>query len=275
MNDLRLVPASERSLEELFTTFNRAFEGYVGGEVRFTADSFSGFLLQQNANLTLSRLVLRTGRPIGLALVARRGWTSRLVVMGVVPEAQGQGVGQRLLRELLAEARRRGDRRFELEVIEQNPPALALYRKAGFQRVQRLLEFHAESPPAKPGTLEPCDIAEVAALLVRHGEADLPWQLSGFQVIHLGPPNLALRRNAAYALISDPEQAVIRLHGLLVAAGERRQGQGRRLLQALFAAYPSKRWHLPALCPERYAPFFEGLGFTRGPLSQFLMRLEL
>ena len=47
-------------------------------------------------------------------------------------EGRGQGLEGRILRAMAAEASRRGVTRVFLQVDANNPPALALYRRAGF-----------------------------------------------------------------------------------------------------------------------------------------------
>lgn len=270
---LEVVRAAERPLPELYQTFNRAFEGYVGGSVSFDAASFGHFLAQQQVDLTLSRLACSAGAPLALGLVARRGESCRLVAMGVVPEAAGRGVGRQLLTQLLAEARECGQARYVLEVLEQNPRALALYRRAGFTARQRLVELELHKPEGVPAALEPIDISEAARLVSCHGEADLPWQLSGLQLAQLAPPSAAYRLGPSVAVVSNPEQLVVRLQSLLTLPEARRAGHAARLLRALFARHPGKHWHVSALCPEHLAPVLEAVGFRRGALSQLQMEI--
>jgi GNAT superfamily N-acetyltransferase len=59
-----------------------------------------------------------------------------LAKMGVKPEAQGRGVGRRLIGVAIAEARRRGARRLYLETNSRLGPALKLYAEAGFVDVK-------------------------------------------------------------------------------------------------------------------------------------------
>ncbi len=54
--------------------------------------------------------------------------------MAVAPTRQGRGLGALLLRDLLAEATRRGHRRVLLEVRADNEPAQRLYAAHGFTR---------------------------------------------------------------------------------------------------------------------------------------------
>jgi ribosomal-protein-alanine N-acetyltransferase len=55
--------------------------------------------------------------------------------LAVAPDAQGQGLGDGLLRALLAEAERRRHRVVSLEVRADNAPAQRLYARHGFERV--------------------------------------------------------------------------------------------------------------------------------------------
>ena len=66
-------------------------------------------------------------------LVAARSHRGRLG-MGVVPDHRGRGLGSRLIRATLDEARRAGFTRIELEVYVDNAPAMTLYETAGFVR---------------------------------------------------------------------------------------------------------------------------------------------
>ena len=50
---------------------------------------------------------------------------------------------------LIEQARERGDRLYDLEVIEQNPRAVRLYEGVGFKKLRRLVGYEAQSPGAK------------------------------------------------------------------------------------------------------------------------------
>ncbi len=55
-----------------------------------------------------------------------------IVGLAVHPDAQGGGVGRRLVQAAIDEARRRGGRRLTLRVLATNGPARALYAAEGF-----------------------------------------------------------------------------------------------------------------------------------------------
>jgi ribosomal protein S18 acetylase RimI-like enzyme len=53
--------------------------------------------------------------------------------MGIIKEFRGQGIGKMLMEKVIAEARKRGLIKIELEVFASNLPAVNLYKKFGFQ----------------------------------------------------------------------------------------------------------------------------------------------
>ena len=54
-------------------------------------------------------------------------------MIGLLREYWGLGIGSALFREMEREAREHGTAQLELEMIEGNDRALALYRSAGFE----------------------------------------------------------------------------------------------------------------------------------------------
>jgi RimJ/RimL family protein N-acetyltransferase len=83
-------------------------------------------------------VALAGGEVIGWCDVRREFFPSRAhrgtLGMGLLPEWRGRGLGQRLLEATLAQTRRSGFKRIELDVYADNQRAIALYEKAGFVR---------------------------------------------------------------------------------------------------------------------------------------------
>ncbi len=72
---------------------------------------------------------------VGYAGLAVVDYVGDIQTVAVTRAHQGQGLGARLLDELLAEARRRRARRVLLEVRSDNPSAITLYERRGFRRI--------------------------------------------------------------------------------------------------------------------------------------------
>jgi GNAT superfamily N-acetyltransferase len=229
-------------------------------------------LRRDGVDLTASRVLMKDDQPIGLALIARRGWTSRLAAMGITSDARSGGVGSWAMGQLLEEAKSRGEREMVLEVIEQNTAGVKLYEKVGFKKIRRLVGYKLENPQADSAhKLEEIDIRDLARQVTYHGMKDLPWQLSGTTIMQHTPPSRAFRLNDAYCLISNPDATDVAISSVLVKARSRGAGLSGVLLRALFAKFPNKTWHVSPIYPEEMGFIFEQVGMVRESLSQWQM----
>ncbi len=266
----------EAGLAESAGVMTRGFEGYFV-PIRVDAAGLAAFARVDGVDLAASRLAVRDGVPVAGALVARRGWTARLAGMSVVPEARGQGVGRALVARLLEEARARGERAMELEVIESNASAVRLYESAGFRRRRRLVGAlgRPSAGPVVPEGLTEEDPRALAAAVGAHGWPDLPWQVSAETLAHATPPAEAWRLGPSWALVARPDPGTLVVRALLTESAARRQGHARTLLQALMARHPGREWRASALFPEEFEAVFASAGLVRAPLTQWQMRCPL
>jgi ribosomal protein S18 acetylase RimI-like enzyme len=265
-------PASEYSLADIAKFFTRAFEGYFV-PVAMTEKDLLSHVRADSVDLSESRVALADGSVAGVALIARRGWTSRVAGMGIIPEWRRRGVGKHLMLELLNDAHHRRDHEMVLEVIVQNDPAVHLYESVGFRRLRRLVSLGGDSARAQVSKeLEEIDTRELGRLIAAHGLPDLPWQLSSETVAQYTLPFRAYRLNGAYAMISNPDAANVRFYSLLVEPGARHAGRATCIIQAMLARHPGKHWNVPAIFPEETAGAFEAAGFQRENLAQWQMK---
>lgn len=266
---------SDISFPELVDVLNRGFAGYFV-PIQFNPTTLLNMIRKDGIDLTISRLLLADSAPVGIALLARRGWTARVAAMGIVGEMRGKGAGSWLMHKIIEEACERDEREIVLEVIEQNEPAIQLYRKHGFEIMRRLVGFlRKDAIEHQLLELEEVDIREASGFLNQYGFADLPWQFSAESIGQLNPPARAFRHAQAYVVISNPEPSDVGIWSLCVAPDARRKGLGTRMLKAIMTQYPGKTWHVPAILPEELSPVFRGAGFVREELSQWQMKLRL
>jgi len=268
----------EFGLDSASVVLNRGFSDYFV-PIQSSPAILAHMARVDSVDLAASRIAVRDGRAVGAALVARRGWTSRLAGMAIVPEARRGGVGRTIMDRLLDEARARKDRAMVLEVIEQNEPAVRLYERCGFGKVRRLVG-HAGRPATPPAdealpSLEEIDPRELAKLVAAHGVPHLPWQVSAETVAQATPPAYAVRAGSSAALFSDLAGATILIRALITDPTARGQGSSRALLRAMFARYPQKEWRASAIFPEEMSEAFVAAGLERTPLTQWQMSLAL
>jgi len=267
-------PASDYPLLDLVQLLNLGFEGYLV-PIHFNLSQFLTMLRKDSIDLSASRVLLADEQPSGLALIARRGWNSRLAAMGITKEMRGKGAGSWFMERLIQEARERNDREMVLEVIEANEPAVYLYKKFGFQTVRRLISLiRKDASDEFKNELQEMDLREAGRLILQYGLQDLPWQLSGESIALLNPPARAYKNGQAYAVISNPNTEHVVIWSLFVES-ESENGLAVDILKRVIANHPGKTWHVPAIWPEEFGNLFEQAGFQREELSQWQMKLDL
>ena len=276
-----IVPAHELSLAEQAQVANSAFAGYIGGWTDLDAGTLARFLTLQGADLLYSRFIRSDAGLIGFGYITRTGNFVRLSGMGIVPEARGTGAARRLLEHLLGEAEARDDEAMMLEVIEQNPRAVALYRRHGFQELGRLVGWRRSANAALPehaaSAGDEVSPSQALKLPVAFDYPELPWQISR-HAIAKAPVLRAFRTETVCVVIGDPEAKPVRVYACMAVDPPHAHvwQDLRAVLTGIFARFPSREWFAPAIFPEEYGRLlFEPLGFKTEPISQFLMRRNL
>jgi ribosomal protein S18 acetylase RimI-like enzyme len=152
--DLRFL--NESDFPAIYETFRAAFEDYTV-PIQVDADRLRGLMSRRGARFEFSVGAFDGGKMVAVMATAVREfediYSAYDVFTGVIPGFRGQGLAGRMFdraRPALVES---GVRRFLLEVIDSNAPAIRAYERAGFvtrRRFQcRALESVAErSGPA-------------------------------------------------------------------------------------------------------------------------------
>ena len=95
------------------------------------------------ATLLADRTVFGTLHPEGaMALFRAVAGEAELLTIAAAPEARRRGLAATLMRDGMAEARRRGAVDMFLEVSASNAPAIGLYETAGFHPVGRRPDYY-------------------------------------------------------------------------------------------------------------------------------------
>ncbi len=210
---MRLVAASELPLAELAELFTAGYQDYFV-PVHVDEAAFAFMVDAWDIALARSRVALEGEERLGLANLAIRGDRSWIGGIAVVPVARRRGIGRALMEAVLAEA----PGSVMLEVLEQNEPAIALYRSLGFEPT-RLLEVWSLT-----GDVPPPD-GEVRTVDPRPLDQEgLPWQRQD-RALGSGFERLETDGGEAIVRVSGPRVSVLQLR----ADGE---APARRLLQA-------------------------------------------
>ena len=278
LDDVTARPVAELTPAQAAAAMEHCFQGYLV-PIRMTPEAWEQRYRREHLDPWASHVYERNGQPAAVLFVCRRGWTSRVGGMAVAPEARRIGLGRRVMEDTVAQARARGDRTLLLEVIEQNTPAVKLYKSLGFRMTRRLVGYRwePEAAHAPAGALREIDPLELSRIVHHEGEPDLPWMLAAETLAAMTAPARAFAlEDSAYALVANPQAETLSLSALVVPHAHRGQGWGTRMLRALADAHPGRPWQAVAIVPEDLAPrFFARAGWERQGISQYEMELRL
>ncbi|HEX2206405.1 MAG TPA: GNAT family N-acetyltransferase [Longimicrobium sp.] len=277
-DEITTRPVAELTVAQAAAIMEHCFEGYIV-PMRAAPESWARRFRSEHLDPFASRVYERGGSPVAVLFICRRGWTSRVGGMAVAADARGQGLGRRVMRDAIDHARARGDHALMLEVIEQNTPAVRLYRSLGLRMTRRLVGYRWEPAPVEgpAGALREVDPLELARVAARECEPGLPWMLCPETLAAATAPARAFAlEDRAYALVANPGAETLTLSSLIVPGAHRRRGWGMRMLRALALAFPGKPQQAVATVPENLAPqFFARAGWERQGISQYEMWLDL
>ncbi|MBN8582121.1 MAG: GNAT family N-acetyltransferase [Anaerolineae bacterium] len=135
---IQLIPASQFSIDELTAIYNQTRVDYMI-PMPMNAARLREYVETYDVDLNRSLVAVEAGEKRGVAMLgvrADRTWITRL---GVLPSTRRGGVGEALMRGLLAQSQDLKINFSMLEVIKNNVPAHQLFLKLGFYEVGELL----------------------------------------------------------------------------------------------------------------------------------------
>lgn len=153
MENLKIKSLINVPLEKVHQAFVEAFSDYEVpiqmpfekfAEMMKTRDLYLDFSVGCFDGDLLVGFILTGYREIGNQKVGYDGGT------GVIKAYQRKGIGEMLLKELLAILRKKQISRFVLEVLENNTPAIKLYEKNGFAKTRKLECFEMVKHELRP-----------------------------------------------------------------------------------------------------------------------------
>jgi ribosomal protein S18 acetylase RimI-like enzyme len=170
-----LAPAATIDDERLAALFTAVYAGYWH-PIQIDADGLRRMVATYDLELGDSVVALDGGELIGVAMLAVRGSEGWIGGMGVVPDRRGEGLGNVITQALLDNARAHGVRRVRLEVLEQNAPAIAIYRSLGFGALGDVAVWRLDTAPEAAKATD-ADIDDALSQLAGQGR-EAPWQRS-------------------------------------------------------------------------------------------------
>ncbi|HON41747.1 MAG TPA: GNAT family N-acetyltransferase [Bacillota bacterium] len=133
-------------IESLVELFNDAYSNYYV-DIQVNPARLHGLIEREDIKVDNSFVAYEGQLPVGVVFLGVRGRRGYICGMGVRTSRQRRGIGELLMRQALAEARRLGLSSVQLEVVAANRRAIALYAKLGFVPMRNLGLWERNTPP--------------------------------------------------------------------------------------------------------------------------------
>jgi len=152
---VEIRPARMQDMDALLAIERECFNVYFYDYYMLDRRQFECYLRDPECVFLVA---VRTGRVVGDILGPVETWRdppkAHIDSIGVLSEAQHQGIGTRLLRAFLSEVRRYGCTRVTLEVSTANETGLAFFAKHNFRKTRRLPDYYGKGLPGQLMTVE-------------------------------------------------------------------------------------------------------------------------
>jgi [ribosomal protein S18]-alanine N-acetyltransferase len=132
----RLIQGGAEDLGHVMEIMTAAFSDLYGEA--WTRSQCAGILPMTGVNLVLAR---DGGKVVGFSLYRTIAEDAELLLIAFDPESQHRGIGRKLLRHFVENARKNGAERIHLEVRDGNP-AVRIYEAAGFEQANRRRNYY-------------------------------------------------------------------------------------------------------------------------------------
>ena len=122
-------------------------------------------------------VVLEHQQPIGFAVMSHHENQAHIRRIGIHPGYRRRGLGERLMRAMLEKAASLDATWIDLAVQQDNPAAIQLYRKFGFEIVGKSVQFSVpiSQHRAEEYAILPIDAYQNTAAYAPHEESILEW----------------------------------------------------------------------------------------------------
>jgi GNAT superfamily N-acetyltransferase len=144
---IRLLPASQFTIEELTAAYNQTRVDYLV-PMPMNAARLASYIKIYDVDMDRSWVALDGDDILGLAMLGVRPGRSWVTRLGVLPVRRRAGTGEALLRLLMEGTLELGRPLSILEVIKGNTPAHQLFGKVGFRETRELVVLRR--PPGQP-----------------------------------------------------------------------------------------------------------------------------
>ena len=175
--DVKLIPASQFTLDELTGIYNQTRVDYMV-PMPMNAARLAEYISVYDVDLEHSLVAMQGDELRGVAMLGVREGRAWITRLGVIPTTRRSGVGEALMAGLLEQAEKLNIQFDMLEVIKNNKPAHTLFLKLGFYEIGELLVLRRSPviPPTDPVVADAQRLDRHEALtLVGRDRGTQPW----------------------------------------------------------------------------------------------------
>jgi len=272
-----MVKLSSVDKSQVYRAFMEAFADYAMDASGTKEDTLLLRMSKNSVDFDASPGAYDGDRLVGFTLIGIDEMDDTLTAYdagtGIVSDFRRKGLAKSMFDHALPELKARGVKRFLLEVLQKNEPAIKAYQKSGFEIAREFRCFVAETEslrklPRSAGiVVRPTDAATFESLVP---EAAWTPSFENRFTAHLAIPD-----HVTFLGAYDGDECVGAitycaglnwLLSLLVKHSHRRRGVGKALLKHLASSMPETVSKLPALNVDGedkgMQAFFEAVGFT-------------
>jgi len=146
----KLIPASEFTMEELTDAYNQTRVDYLV-PMPMNTKRLEEYVHHYDVDMDRSVVAMYRDEILALGMLGMRPGRAWITRLGVLPVKRRGGVGEAIMRYMLAKSDEAGVPLCILEVIKNNAPAHQLFLKCNFHETRELLILRR--PPGSPKVL--------------------------------------------------------------------------------------------------------------------------
>jgi len=240
---------SDTTWPEIHRALQAAFADYAIDMGYMTVDYLGKRSHKNGVDLSVSPGIFVDGKLVGFTLVGLGPWKGTQAAFdsatGLVKEWRGKGYASAMFDFALPALKERGVKKFVLEVLQENKPAIRAYEKSGFKIVRELecFDIHPQSVPEKyPAPrgiiLEPAEV-DILNEFEKNAAWPLSWECSFAAQRRAGHDMMFLTAKAKEEVVGLAafHTRLNWLMALLVKPGWRQQGIATALVRHILSEY--------------------------------------
>ncbi|KPK59447.1 MAG: hypothetical protein AMS21_09970 [Gemmatimonas sp. SG8_38_2] len=159
----RIAFLTRSSLPDVYSTFVEAFSDYALDMSYMTEKAFENRAIKNGIDFECSVGAYEDDRMIGYTLIGLDVWSGSFsafdIGTGIIGPRRGKGIARKMFEFAVPNLKSRGVERFVLEVLQDNEPAIAAYRRAGFRVTREFGCYELDVPAARVATTADYSIA--------------------------------------------------------------------------------------------------------------------